>query len=58
MTKQSFFLLALTVALLGYFLWSFLVSSRYQALCNVTYWSATREELNACKEMKTELDSK
>ena len=56
MKKQNVFLLALSCALIGYYFWSFFVSSRYQALCNITYWSATRAQIEACREAKTELD--
>ncbi len=58
MSKQSLILLALTILFGGYFLWSFFVGSRYQALCNITYWSATQEEIKACKELQTELDGR
>jgi hypothetical protein len=49
-------LLAVTSLLLGYYLWSFFVGSRYQALCNVDYWSATKEQRAACRDMQTELE--
>jgi len=41
-----------------YYVWSFFVSSRYQALCNLTYWFATSAQIESCKEIKTELDNK
>ncbi|HEY8063119.1 MAG TPA: hypothetical protein VIF40_00145 [Methylosinus sp.] len=43
-------LLALGVAGLGYFLWSMFVASRYQALCEISYWSATEAQLRACDD--------
>ncbi len=51
-------LLAVTCVAMGFFFWSLFVSSRYQALCNLDYWTATREELDSCKEAKTELDTR
>lgn len=48
-------LLALCAATLGYGLWSFFVASRYQSLCQLSYWSATAAQLRACDEMRTEL---
>ncbi|CAN2534367.1 hypothetical+protein [Methylocapsa aurea] len=43
-------LLALGVAGLGYFLWSMFVAIRYQALCEISYWSATEAQLRACDD--------
>ncbi|MBG0810203.1 hypothetical protein IY145_12525 [Methylosinus sp. H3A] len=48
-------LLALGVAGLGYFLWSLFVASRYQALCEISYWSATEAQLRACDEIRASL---
>ncbi|BBU61121.1 MULTISPECIES: hypothetical protein [Methylosinus] len=48
-------LLALGVAGFGYFLWSIFVASRYQALCEISYWSATEAQLRACDEMRSSL---
>jgi len=56
MKKLNLFLLAVSLMFVSYYLWSFFVSSRYQALCNVTFWFATKEEIEACKAVKTELD--
>jgi hypothetical protein len=42
----------------GYFLWHVFVNDRYQALCNISYWQATSEQRDACKDMKTELDNR
>jgi hypothetical protein len=55
---QTLALLVVTGLLTGYYLWSLLVSSRYQALCNLNYWSATREQLDSCLERKDELDTR
>jgi hypothetical protein len=48
-------LLVICVATLGYGLWSFFVASRYQALCQLSYWSATETQLRACDDMQAEL---
>jgi len=48
-------LLVICLATLGYAIWSFLVASRYQALCQLSYWSATEAQLRACDDMGTEL---
>lgn len=48
-------LLAACVAGLGYYVWSFFVASRYQALCQLSYWSATDAQLRACDELQSEL---
>jgi hypothetical protein len=42
----------------GYFVWNVFVNDRYQALCNVSYWSASSQQRTACKDMKTELDGR
>ncbi|BGE86584.1 MULTISPECIES: hypothetical protein [Methylosinus] len=48
-------LLAAIAAILGYEAWSFFVASRYQALCGISYWTATEAQLRACDEMGTAL---
>ncbi len=58
MTKQNLLILAGIALLLSYYLWNFFVGSRYQALCNVTYWQATPAQIAACKDVKRELDNK
>ena len=58
MRPQTLALLVVTCLAMGLFFWSLFVSSRYQALCNLDYWSATKEEIDACKEAKTELDTR
>jgi hypothetical protein len=58
MRKLRIFLLVAGSLFAGYYVWSFFVSSRYQALCNVTFWFATKEQVDACKVMKTQLDDK
>lgn len=50
-------LLAIVVATMGYALWSFFVASRYQAMCQISYWSATDSQLRACDEMRASLPS-
>lgn len=40
----------------AYGLWSFFVASRYQALCQLSYWSATKEQLRACDDIKRGLE--
>jgi hypothetical protein len=42
----------------GYYVWSFFVSSRYQALCGKSYWELTPAQIESCKELKSELDNK
>jgi len=50
--------LLVVVALLGgYYVWSYYVSSKYQALCGGSYWQLTAQEVASCKELKTELDT-
>jgi len=60
MEKRSvnLWLAALVGLFLCYYLWSFFVSSRYQALCNLTFWFATPSQVESCKEIKSELDNK
>jgi hypothetical protein len=48
-------LLAAAVAIAGFGLWSLYVGSRYQALCELSYWSATAAELKHCDERAAEL---
>ncbi|WP_442754516.1 hypothetical protein ACNHKD_16200 [Methylocystis sp. JAN1] len=48
----------LALALMSYNLWSFFNSSRYQALCNASYWEMNKSQLDSCLEAKKELDSK
>jgi hypothetical protein len=49
--NRGLLLLALFAAIFGYEAWSFLVASRYQSLCQLSYWSATDAQLRACDEM-------
>lgn len=49
--NRSLLLLALFAVIFGYEAWSFLVASRYQSLCQLSYWSATDAQLRACDEM-------
>jgi hypothetical protein len=48
-------LLAIGVVGLGYYIWSFFVASRYESLCQLSYWSATSAQLRACEEQQSEL---
>lgn len=51
-------LLLLFVLVTGYGAWSFFVASRYQSLCQLSYWSSTSAQLRACDELQTELRDK
>lgn len=48
-------LLAGGVLMVGFGVWSLFVASRYQALCELSYWSASAAELKLCDERATEL---
>jgi len=45
---------AFCVLMMGYGLWSLHVASCYQALCEISYWSASRAELKLCDERRGE----
>lgn len=45
-----------SVLLTGYYVWSFFVSSRYQALCGGSYWELDRKQIDSCVDMKRELE--
>jgi hypothetical protein len=45
----------LWVAAIVYGLWSFFVASRYQSLCQLSYWSATEAQLRACDDQRVQL---
>lgn len=50
---------AILALLLGaYNLWSFFNSSRYQALCNASYWEMNSAQLDACLDQKRALEGK
>lgn len=53
MTKSL--LLAAGVLMVGFGVWSLYVGSRYQALCELSYWSASSAELKLCDERAGEL---
>ena len=55
MSKLRQLLLIVVLVIGAYWTWSFFVSSRYQALCGASYWQMTHGELNACKDVATEL---
>ncbi|MEF3365727.1 hypothetical protein V3H18_04180 [Methylocystis sp. 9N] len=44
------------VLLTGYYIWSFFVSSRYQALCGGSYWELNQKQIDSCLDMKRELE--
>jgi hypothetical protein len=48
-------LLAAGLLMAGFGVWSLYVASRYQALCELSYWSASRVELKLCDERASEL---
>jgi hypothetical protein len=48
-------LLIAALGLVGFGLWSLYVGSRYQALCELSYWSASAAELKHCDERAAEL---
>jgi hypothetical protein len=52
---KTFLLFAAAVAMAGFGVWSLYVGSRYQALCELSYWSASAAELKHCDERAAEL---
>jgi hypothetical protein len=44
------------VLLTGYYVWSFFVSSRYQALCGASYWELNKTQIESCVDRKKELE--
>jgi hypothetical protein len=48
----------LALVLMSYNLWSFFSSSRYQALCNASYWEMNRSQLDSCLDQKRGLEGK
>ncbi|MDP3068187.1 MAG: hypothetical protein Q8M72_05900 [Methylocystis sp.] len=44
------------VLLTGYYIWSFFVSSRYEALCGASYWELDKKQVDACVDRKKELE--
>jgi hypothetical protein len=53
--NRPLLLLIGVVALAVFGVWSVYVSSRYQALCELSYWSASADELRLCDERASEL---
>jgi len=51
----SKWLIAAMVVLGGFYIWSLFVSDRYQALCQLPYWSSTSSQIGSCDEIKIEL---
>ncbi|MFM8646512.1 MAG: hypothetical protein ACKOB7_01795 [Methylocystis sp.] len=52
---KQFIVFSLLIALMGFGVWSFFVASRYQALCELSYFSASTAELKHCDERLSEL---
>lgn len=52
---KKILILAVAVAMAGFGVWSLFVGSRYQTLCELSYWSATPGELKHCDERAQEL---
>ncbi len=48
----------LALVLMSYNLWSFFNSSRYQALCNASYWEMNKSQLDSCLDQKRNLEGK
>jgi hypothetical protein len=48
-------ILALLLFMAGFGVWSLFVGSRYQTLCELSYWSATAAQLRHCDERAQEL---
>ncbi len=46
----------LALLLMSYNIWSFFNSSRYQALCNASYWEMNRSQLDSCLDQKRSLE--
>jgi hypothetical protein len=46
------------VLIASYYLWSFFVSSRYQALCQLVYWDSTTSQIRSCDELRSQLENK
>ncbi|MGD9544678.1 MAG: hypothetical protein AB7F41_06180 [Methylocystis sp.] len=44
------------ILLTGYYVWSFFVSSRYQALCGGSFWELDKKEIDSCIDRKKELE--
>ncbi len=58
MRRLTLALLVVTSLTMGYYFWSLFVNSRYEALCNVNFWFASKEEIEGCQEMKRDLDTR
>ncbi len=48
----------IALVLMSYNLWSFFNSSRYQALCNASYWEMNKSQLDSCLDQKRNLEGK
>ncbi len=56
--KARTVLLIVAVFMSSYGIWSLFVASRYQALCELSYWSSTPEQLKHCDERLSELQGR
>jgi hypothetical protein len=57
MQRLNKWLMAGLLLIASYFLWSFFVSSRYQALCQLVYWDSTTSQIRSCDELRTQLET-
>jgi hypothetical protein len=55
---KTFLLFVATLAMAGFGAWSLYVGSRDQALCELSYWSASAAELKHCDERAAELSGR
>jgi len=55
---KTLLLFALTVGVVAFGGWSLFVESRYQALCELSYWSASAAQLKHCDERAAELQGR
>jgi hypothetical protein len=53
--RKKTILVGACLLMAGYGVWSLFVASRYQALCELSYWSASKSELKLCEERRGEL---
>jgi hypothetical protein len=55
---KSLLLLAAVLGMIVFGVWSLFVASRYQALCELSYWSASAEQIKHCDERAAELQGR
>lgn len=58
MMKRPGVVLAVALLAIGFGLWSLYAASRYQALCELSYWTASDAELKQCDERLAELKTR